>query len=437
MDSVRRQSQHQHQAPLSYHANPYYENDYSHYYGTLSSHDSFDNAYHHHASSSSSYHPSFYPPPPPSHHQYPGTRYVPESFSRRKPLSSKKRPRHYYHETNYKTGFGDKTSIDFSNHNKTSHEQQYQHHDGHLNDHNDSVEDDDDEEEEFMTLLEAEALRNAELNKNVHDSTTTTATTNNTALKEAPHQPADNTTDSVTPIDAELIETSEPQQQDPSTSSATTALPFTKKKHDKAFGVLVSFFRRLAATKHQQRRKKPSVKKTTHQTKGMIQTMWVSTPLGDVMDQQQQQEVIQRLQCQSNTQGLNAIGEGDSGDKPTPHDDATKVASLDHIWVFRCMNTGNEQESVPPSATSSGIWTGFDYENQIRLSQHNDDDNGIELYDTHIRKGLSPVLVIPKRQVCFYAVSNMSDQVSSLQVTCLPNSKNVQFVYRCGPTPSF
>ncbi|CAO3581866.1 unnamed protein product [Absidia cylindrospora] len=404
MNSVRRQSQHQHQAPLPYPTNPYYEDDYPHYYGTLSSHDSFDNAYQHHASSSSSYYPSFFPPPPPSHHQYSGTRYGSESFSRRKSLSSKKRPRHY-HETsqdNYKTGFGDKTQP---------------HRNEHLNDHDDAAEDD----EEFMTPLEAEALRNAELNKNVHNSTPTTA------LTESLHQPTDNTTDSVTPIDSELFETSANQQQGPCTPSATTAIPFTKKKHDKAFGVLISFFRRLASTTHQQKRKKPSVKKTTRQTKGMIQTMWVSTPLGDVMDQQQQQEVIQRLQQQQHQSDTR--GEGDSGDRPTPHDDATKVASLDHIWVFRC----NEHES----ATSSAIWTGFDYENQIRLSQHNDNDHGIELYDTHIRKGLYPILVIPKRQMCFYAASNMSDQVSSLQVACLPNSKNVQFVYRCGPTPSF
>ncbi|SAM03227.1 hypothetical protein [Absidia glauca] len=263
--------------------------------------------------------------------------------------------------------------------------------------------DEDEDEDDLITPREAEAIRNAELNKVVEAITSAATTTTTNTISNAKDMPTE--LNMMEPLTGDNIDMptvsppSAPQQQH--MAPHTTSL--RQRKRDKVIFRLTSFLRRFGTPKKQPQRQ---------QQKGSIQTMWATSPIGDILDAQQQKEIMHMLQ----TDGSPKDGH------PTPNEDATKVAKLDFIWVFR-------------SADDSTLWTGFDYRNQIKLSKHSGDDEGIEVYDTHIRQGQLPILVIPKRKVCFYAPSDVSDQVASLQVACLPNSKSTQFVYRCGPMP--
>ncbi|KAI8098626.1 uncharacterized protein BX664DRAFT_381314 [Halteromyces radiatus] len=295
------------------------------------------------------------------------------------------------------------------------------------NGHEDSTEEEEEEEEE-VTPQEQEALRNAELNKVVKVNTISEqhSSNNGTLWKNNMN---DLVSSNLRNID--LTSTMESTTATTTTRKEATVVTGkpTKKRHDKAFRVLISFFRKLRSRKQQDK---------NGQRKRKIQTMWVTAPVGDVMDQQQQQEVMDMLSRSSNSPFSKKKFNKSSGieqegiDLPTPHDNATKVAELDHIWVFRCITTSQNQQEDSGIST---IWTGFDYENQLMLSQHCENDEGIELFDTHIRHGQLPILVIPKRQICFYSASHLpDDQVASLQVACIPNSEHLQFVYRCGPS---
>lgn len=262
----------------------------------------------------------------------------------------------------------------------------------------------DEDEDDLITPREAEALRNAELNKVVEAITSAATTLTANPISNAKDMPTE--LNEMEPLTDENTDRPPvpplpiPQQHNKAPPPATS---LRQRKRDKVIVRLTSFFRRFGAPKKQPQRQ---------QQKGSIQTMWATSPIGDILDAQQQTEIMRMLQ----TDGSPKYGD------PTPNEDATKVAKLDHIWVFR-------------TTDDSTFWTGFDYSNQIKLSRHSDDDEGIEVYDTHIRQGQLPILVIPKRKVCFYAPSDVSDQVASLQVACLPNSKSTQFVYRCGPMP--
>ncbi|KAI8344412.1 hypothetical protein BC941DRAFT_408571 [Chlamydoabsidia padenii] len=294
------------------------------------------------------------------------------SSSRKPSFQSLKRhdPYHEMDEGNYHAYKIDPYTFDEKTNPHHRRQSIYHHEPNDHRHHSDSSMDQlDEDEEDSITPQEAEALRNAELNKVVQ--ALTSAATGNSTTKTYKQDTFINTDN----------------HQPPSPPIQQQQQPFSTHKKKKSFFRLASLFRR---------RKRQ---------KGTIQTMYATAQLGDILDEQQQQEIMAMLQ-------------GPRQDAaPPPHEDATKVALLDHIWVFR---------------SDSMLWTGFDYQNQLLLTQHRDDDQGVELYDTHIRHGQLPILVIPKRQVCYYAPGVLDDQVASLQVDCLPNSKHTQFVYRCG-----
>lgn len=137
--------------------------------------------------------------------------------------------------------------------------------------------------------------------------------------------------------------------------------------------------------------------------------------VGDVLNQQQQDEIVQQLPKSVTTSPSN--------------NNIMKVADLDRIWVFR---------ATEQTTASANVWITFDYKNQELLNKYVQNlqqakyqfDHGIDLFDSHIRQGQLPVLVLPTRQQAFYPTSLSGDHIVSLQVYCLPNSSELQFVYR-------
>lgn len=151
----------------------------------------------------------------------------------------------------------------------------------------------------------------------------------------------------------------------------------------------------------------------------MIRTILSSGPTGDVLDQEQQHDILQQLKGPPSP----SLGQQHSSE-------AAQVASLDYIWVFR-LKTDND---VP-------VWTGFDLRNQALLSNHfqehgssreadAQDDPGVELFDSHIRQGHLPVLVLPSKQLGYYPLDLQGNEIGTLQVACIPNGHDIQFVYR-------
>ncbi|KAL0075512.1 hypothetical protein J3Q64DRAFT_1704032 [Phycomyces blakesleeanus] len=138
-----------------------------------------------------------------------------------------------------------------------------------------------------------------------------------------------------------------------------------------------------------------------------IRTVISKRPTGQVIDYSEQQNIIEQL-----NQPLAEL--------PCPEPQLTQLTHLKDIWVFRSLPTG---ENMP-------VWTGFDYANQSLLTEHSQDPQGVEITDSHISQGQLPVLVLPHRSLGYYAVNATGDTIATIEVTCLPNTRNVQFVYR-------
>ena len=127
----------------------------------------------------------------------------------------------------------------------------------------------------------------------------------------------------------------------------------------------------------------------------------------------------------------------------TAEGEATRIASLDHIWVFRLLSRRRrgygeeyndedllEEEEEEEEEDEAVVWTTFDYDNQMKLMDEQDSDKGIEIFDTHIRQGQLPVLVLPKRQRGYFPMDSTGDAIVTLEVACLPNTKDTLFVMR-------
>lgn len=148
-----------------------------------------------------------------------------------------------------------------------------------------------------------------------------------------------------------------------------------------------------------------------------IKSIKTNGPLGDLLDPKQQEKIMDQLAVADPL-----VSENSS----LLNDEAIKIASLDHIWIFR--------------SSEHSLWIVFDYANQHKLTQHTQQlyhhhpatvvDQGVELFDSHIRNGQLPVLVLPSRQCGYYPTSFTGEQIASLHVICIPNSSNLQFVYR-------
>lgn len=266
-------------------------------------------------------------------------------------------------------------------------------------------------------------------------TTTTAAATTTTSSPNAPNNDIQQTTLSVQPQpQAGLVEDPvESNTTTPTMSSGTTASSSTTtgtasplKKKSRGFWSLL-----FNSSKHRDQPRdytpspNPSMSTPVDSTtkanssgggRGTIRSITTTNgAVGDVLNQQQQDEIVQQLPKSITTSPNN--------------NNIMKVADLDRIWVFR---------ATEQNTTSANVWITFDYKNQEILNnyvQHLQQakyqfDHGIDLFDSHIRQGQLPVLVLPTRQQAFYPTSLSGDHIVSLQVYCLPNSSELQFVYR-------
>ncbi|KAI9306718.1 hypothetical protein BJ944DRAFT_263095 [Cunninghamella echinulata] len=307
-------------------------------------------------------------------------------------------------------------------------------------------------EEEEITPGEVLAARNAELNKNVQPDIPNLSSSSmldniNTSNNIIENNNSDNNNNNNTNTnntnntnnnnnnninnDQHQINLKQQENQDvvQNEQEVSTNQQNVNKKNKKK---LISFLQQFG--------KKLKSKKKNYQ-KRSIHTLVVQEPIGDIIDHKQRQEIIELLSSPKPPQVLstssplsannNSNNEDPSLPKLKPSKNATKVSNLKKIWVFRQVDSSPPANMNTNDIPSTTVWTGFDYENQIKISKYYNDENGVELFDTHIRQGKLPILVFPKRKICYY-VTHMDGNVESLQVDCLDNSKNIQFVYRYG-----
>ncbi|KAI8092548.1 uncharacterized protein BX664DRAFT_327562 [Halteromyces radiatus] len=106
--------------------------------------------------------------------------------------------------------------------------------------------------------------------------------------------------------------------------------------------------------------------------------------------------------------------------------DLEKTSKLDFIWVFKAPPAASQLLSYEKKAN---VWTGFDYKNQELITNYavammNDQvakDPGLELVDSHIRKGSLPFLLVLHQQLVYYPTSN--NKIDKIEINCLPNNK--------------
>ncbi|KAI7865269.1 hypothetical protein BDF14DRAFT_1744371 [Spinellus fusiger] len=115
--------------------------------------------------------------------------------------------------------------------------------------------------------------------------------------------------------------------------------------------------------------------------------------------------------------------------KTTPFNlssEAEKITQLERLWVFSASDADN-----------SNVWKAFDYDNQIKLFEHvnetqhpTDMDQGVEFFDTHIKHGILPVLVVLSQQLGYYPTDLTGDIILKVKIACFDNASDVKFVYR-------
>lgn len=173
---------------------------------------------------------------------------------------------------------------------------------------------------------------------------------------------------------------------------------------------LLSFLKRKLVLPNKAKHEKSS----RSRARPSIRTIASSSPTGDVLDLAQQRDIMDKLLVSPDSNHIQG----------QPSSEAAMVAQLSFIWVFRLQGDGPL------------VWTGFDLSNQARLTEHyaqyrdTTADPGLELFDSHVRQGRLPLLVLPGRQLGYYPLDMTGDQIGTLQVACLPNTQDTQFVYR-------
>ncbi|KAI9264972.1 hypothetical protein BDA99DRAFT_39867 [Phascolomyces articulosus] len=214
-----------------------------------------------------------------------------------------------------------------------------------------------------------------------------------------------------------------------------------------------------------------------------IRTVLSSRPIGDVLDEYQQQDILHQLHSMNDRQVPHLPPPPPSVPPGPPHafpfpvpsssnsnnsrrlhtggsssghrsrlrggfqrgrirsssaaegEDLRRIASLDRIWVFRLLlgPHGEEEERIQEEDVNDGtpvVWTTFDYDNQMILMNQHESEKGIEIFDSHIRQGQLPVLVIPKRQRGYFPMDRTGNAIVTLEIACLPNTKDTLFVMR-------
>jgi hypothetical protein len=143
--------------------------------------------------------------------------------------------------------------------------------------------------------------------------------------------------------------------------------------------------------------------------------------LGDALDSHQQKHLLNQLYQIQQQQA--------SPQQHTASPERVKITSLDRIWVFRLITFDEEQQTNDHIA-----WICFDYENQLLIEDymsHSEEEEGLTLYDSHIRHKGMPVVVMPTDNKGYYFVDAQQAQLCTLEVKSIRNDRNnITFVYR-------
>ncbi|RCH86489.1 hypothetical protein CU097_008725, partial [Rhizopus azygosporus] len=139
--------------------------------------------------------------------------------------------------------------------------------------------------------------------------------------------------------------------------------------------------------------------------------------LGDALDSHQQKHLLNQLyQIQQQQQQQQT--------SPQQHivsPERVKITSLDRIWVFRLVTFDEEQQTNDHIA-----WICFDYENQLLIEEYmsHPEEEGLTLYDSHIRHKGMPVVVIPTDNKGYYFADAQQAQLCTLEVKSIRNDRN-------------
>ncbi|CEG76132.1 hypothetical protein RMATCC62417_11073 [Rhizopus microsporus] len=142
--------------------------------------------------------------------------------------------------------------------------------------------------------------------------------------------------------------------------------------------------------------------------------------LGDALDSHQQKHLLNQLYQIQQKQT--------SPQQHTASPEKVKITSLDHIWVFRLITFDEEQQTNDHIA-----WICFDYENQLLIEDYmgHSEEEGLTLYDSHIRHKGMPVVVMPTDNKGYYFADAQQTQLCTLEVKSIRNDRNnITFVYR-------
>ncbi|KAI9243490.1 hypothetical protein BDA99DRAFT_544421 [Phascolomyces articulosus] len=189
---------------------------------------------------------------------------------------------------------------------------------------------------------------------------------------------------------------------------------------------------------------------------------------------QQQQQDTRTMNNNNNISDTTLINNSsNSSNTQLPLQDSKhlwKIANLKHVWVFRAItsNENNNNNNNNNNTDEPNVWITFDYINQKLLTDYQqkmnkinrkkrkkkkkqqqqqqpvpyqgmmmysppyeeEQEEGVEFFDSHIRQGKLPVLVLPSRGQAYYPTNMMGDEIISIQVACLPNTQYVDFVFR-------
>ncbi|KAL4207513.1 hypothetical protein AB4K20DRAFT_1916739 [Rhizopus microsporus] len=148
--------------------------------------------------------------------------------------------------------------------------------------------------------------------------------------------------------------------------------------------------------------------------------------LGDALDSHQQKHLLNQLyQIQQQQQQQQT-----SLQHHTVSPERVKITSLDRIWVFRLITFDEEQQNNDHIA-----WICFDYENQLLIEDYmghpEEEEEGLTLYDSHIRHKGMPVVIMPTDNKGYYFADAQQAQLCTLEVKSIRNDRNnITFVYR-------
>ncbi|KAI9008743.1 hypothetical protein CLU79DRAFT_507130 [Phycomyces nitens] len=146
----------------------------------------------------------------------------------------------------------------------------------------------------------------------------------------------------------------------------------------------------------------------------------VGTP-GEVPTSYDREEILSRIH------GASSIG-SDTSSSQSVQLETELIASQSQIWVFR----ENDDSRYGPN-----VWSVFDYGNQKVLFEHASKilsnmhvEDTLDLYDSHIKHGIIPVMIVPAQNKGYYLSNISTESVTKITINCLDNTPTTRFVFR-------